>query len=228
VCGLLFVVLLVISFVFGSTPDTNKSPQYILHWYNESSNKRALEISTIGADISVVLGLFWFGYLRDRFNRSDVGARLSPIMLAGAIIFATGGLIFSGANFALTDDPKKMLPATAQALNFIESDIGAGALTVGISIFMFAAGFIILKSRIVPVWMAWVSFVLAVVALAGPLGFFAFLATGLWILIMVVIMWRLEQTRPFLDDTFTSPENGSVSTGTPGTPGAVTSSPAGP
>jgi hypothetical protein len=195
-CGVLFVVLLVISFLVTSTPNTNKSPQYLLAWYNKSSHKTALAVSTILADIAVVFGIFWFGYLRDRFSRSDLGARLAPILLAGAIIFAGGGLLFSGVNFALLDDPKKMLPATVQTLNFLESDIGAAAITVGLSILMWAVGFVILRTRVLPVWLAWVSFVLAVVALAGPIGFFAFLATGVWTLIVAFLMWRYEQTLP--------------------------------
>ncbi len=193
-CGVVFVVILVISFLIVSTPNTNKSPEYLLAWYNKSSHKTALGVSTVFADIAVVLGLFWFGYLRDRFGRSDIGARLSPILLAGAIVFAGGGLLFSGVNLALIDDPKKMLPATVQTLNFLDSDVGVPALTVGISILMWAVGFIILRTRILPVWLAWVSFVLAVVALAGPIGFFAFLATGVWTLIVAFLMWRFEQT----------------------------------
>jgi hypothetical protein len=195
-CGVLFVVILVVSFLIVSTPDTNKSPQYLFNWYNKSSHKTALAISTVLADIAVVFGIFWFGYLRDRFGRSDIGARLSPILLAGAILFAGGGLLFSGVNFALLDHPRSMLPATVQTLNFLASDVGAAALTVGISILMWAVGFIILKTRILPVWLAWVSFVLAVVALAGPIGFFAFLAMGVWILILAFLMWRLENKLP--------------------------------
>ncbi len=89
-----------------------------------------------------------------------------------------------------------MTPDTAQALNFIASDIGAAAIVIGVSITMWAAGFIILKTKVLPVWMAWVSFVLAVVGLAGPVGFFAFLATGIWILIVAYFMWRFEQSLP--------------------------------
>jgi hypothetical protein len=60
-----------------------------------------------------------------------------------------------------------MLPAIAQTLNFLQSDIGGAGITVGISIVMWAAGFIILRTRIVPVWLARVSFVLGVAGLAG-------------------------------------------------------------
>jgi hypothetical protein len=194
--GVAFVVLLAVGLIIQSPPNTNKSPQYLYTWYNVNSHRTQIKISLILTDIAIVFGIFWFGYLRDRFGRTDLGARLSPVLLVGAGIFATGGLIFNGSLFALLDEPKKMLPATAQTLNFMQSDLGAAALVVGISILMWAAGFIILKTRILPVWLAWVSFVLGVVALAGPIGFLAFLAAGIWILIVAFFMWRIEESLP--------------------------------
>lgn len=192
VCGVLFVGFLVVADFVATTPDTNKSAAYLLAWYSKSSHRNALGISTVLSDIGIVFGLFWFGYLRDRLGRSDVGSRFAPIMMGGAIVFAGGGLLFSGCAIALIDDPKKMLPATAQTLNFIASDLGAAAVSVGISILMWAVGLIIFKTKILPVWLAWVSFLLALVALAGPAGFFAFLGTGIWVLIVAFLMWRFE------------------------------------
>ena len=193
ICGVLFVVLLVASFFVGSTPDTNKSPDYILNWYSTNSHRNQLHISLLIGDVAVVFGLFWFGYLRYRFGRTAIGAQLSPVLLAGAVIFAGGGVVFNGTVIALADDPKKMLPATAQTLNFLTSDLGGAAIFVGVSTVMWAAGFIIYKSGILPRWLAWASFVLGLVSLAGPLGFFAFIASGLWFLIVAVMMWRTEQ-----------------------------------
>jgi hypothetical protein len=195
-CGLAFVVFLVVSVFASMTPNTNKSPAYLLTWYNVHSHKVGIVISVIFTDLAVVVGLFWFGYLRDRYGRTDLGARLSPILLAGAIIFAMGGVISTGVQVALIDSPKHLTADSAQTLNFLQSDLGATATFAGISILMWAAGFIILKTRVLPVWLAWVSFVLAVVALAGPLGFFAFLATGIWVLIVAFFMWRYEATLP--------------------------------
>lgn len=196
-CGVAFVVLLVVAFLgFGNTPDTKHTPAYLYAWYNKSSHQNQLKASLLISDIAIVFGIFWFGYLRDRFGRTDVGARLAPIMLVGAGIFATGGLIFNGALIALIDEPKYMSPDTAQTLNFLNADIGAAAVVIGVSILMWAIGIIILKTRILPVWLAWVSFLLAVVALAGPLGFFAFFAMGIWILIVAFMLWRFEETLP--------------------------------
>ena len=112
-CGVLFVVALAASFFISSTPDTKKSPAYILAWYNKSSHKTQLIISTILADVAIVLGLFFFGYLRDRWGRTDIGSRLAPILFVGGAIFAAGGAIFGGATVALLDQPKHMTPETA-------------------------------------------------------------------------------------------------------------------
>ena len=146
----------------------------------------------------MVFGIFWFGYLRDRFGRTDLGARLAPVLLVGAIIFATGGLIFNrGQNRPAGSAQAHDAPATAQTLNFLQSDLGAAAaLRRGVDPHVRGSGVIIWKTRILPVWLAWVSLVLAVVALAGPIGFFAFLATGIWILIVAFFMWRYEEKLP--------------------------------
>jgi hypothetical protein len=200
-CGVAFVVLLVAGFLVTSTPNTNKTPAYILAWWNTSSHRNSMKASLILIDTGVLFGVFFFGYLRDRFGRSDVGARLAPIMLAGFSVLAAGGLIFNGATIALLDSPKHLTPDAAQALNFIQSDIGAVAVTIGVSITMLSAGMIILKTRILPVWLAWFSFLLALVGLLGPIGFFAFLAMGIWILIVAVLMWMREEKLPVTGET---------------------------
>jgi hypothetical protein len=195
-CGVAFVVLLVVSFLITNTPDTKKSPAYLYAWYNVKSHQTHLKISLLLADIAVVFGVFWFGYLRDRFGRTDIGARLAPIILVGIAVLVTGGLIFSGTMLALLDEPKYMSLDTAQTLNFLNSDIGALATVIGASIITWAAAVIIWKTRILPLWLGIFSVVIAVVALAGPLGLFAFLALGVWVLIVAFFMWRYEETLP--------------------------------
>lgn len=196
ICGVLFVVFLVVADAVGTTPDTDKSASYLLAWYANSSHRTAVGISTVLSDIGILFGLLWLGYLRERFRGDDLGSILAPIMMAGAIVFAGGGLLFSGTNIALIDKPKSMLPATAQTLNTLSNDLGAGALTVGISVLMWAIGFMILRTRMLPRWLAWFSFLVAVAALAGPIGFLAFLATGVWTLIVAFLMWRRDSDIP--------------------------------
>jgi hypothetical protein len=46
-----------------------------------------------------------------------------------------------------------------------------------------------LASRSLPVWVGWVSLVLGVLAVAGPLGFFAFLGFPLWVAAVAVVLF---------------------------------------
>ena len=65
-------------------------------------------------------------------------------------------------------------------------------LSIGVAVLTLATGLIILRSKILPVWIGWLSLVIALVGVAGPLGFFAFLASGIWILILCFFLYRDE------------------------------------
>lgn len=192
--GVVFVVMLIVSFFITSTPDSSASGASVITYYSAQSNKRAANITSVLIDLSVVFGLFFFGYLRDRLRHSDIGERLAPIAFGGAVIFATGGLLTSGTTLALTDVPKKLTPAAAQALNILSNDLFDTVLVIGISVLTLATGIIILRSRLLPVWIGWLSIVIGVVAIAGPLGFFALPATAIWILILCAYFSLVKPT----------------------------------
>jgi hypothetical protein len=48
-----------------------------------------------------------------------------------------------------------------------------------------------LRTRIIPVWLAWIGFVIFVVFFT-PAGFIAFLVSALWIIVVSVLLWRQE------------------------------------
>lgn len=196
VTGVAFVVLLAVSFFLVSTPSSNASGQKVIAFYVKQSNKRATNISSLLIDIGVVVGLFFFGYLRDRLRRSELGVRLAPVAFGGAVLFAAGGLVAAGTNFALTDVPKDLTPAAAQALNLISNDLAFPLICVGISVLALASAIVFLKSKMVPTWFGWLSVVIGIVALAGPIGFFALPAIGIWILILSYLFYSRPDTTP--------------------------------
>lgn len=187
--GVVFVVLLVVSFFMVSTPSSNASGQKVIAFYANHSNKRAANISALLIDVSVVAGLFFFGYLRDHLRQTDLGRRLAPVAFGGGVLFAAAGLVVSGSIFALTDVPKDLTPASAQALNLVNNDLPFPLLCIGISVLALASGIVFLKSNMVPTWFGWFSIVIGVVALVGPIGFFAFPAIGVWILILSYLFY---------------------------------------
>ena len=188
--GVAFVVLIVAAFIVGwSTPMSNASAAKVIAWYSNSSHKRNANISALLIDIAVVVGFFFFGYLRDRLRGTELGKRLAPVAFGGAIVFGVGGLIGAGTTFALTDVPKDLAPAAAQALNVMSNDIWFPATFIGMSILTLASSIVFLKSRTMPTWFGWFGIVIGVAGLAGPIGFFAFLAVGLWLLILSYLFY---------------------------------------
>jgi hypothetical protein len=66
-------------------------------------------------------------------------------------------------------------------------------MVVGLSALVLATSLAALRTRIVPVWLAWVGIAIVVVFFT-PLGFVAFLASGLWIAAVSVLLWRREES----------------------------------
>jgi uncharacterized protein involved in cysteine biosynthesis len=56
-------------------------------------------------------------------------------------------------------------------------------------VFFLATGAAILRSRLLPAWLGWVSLVLGVLAASLVLAFIAFLATGLWVIVVAIMLW---------------------------------------
>jgi hypothetical protein len=47
-----------------------------------------------------------------------------------------------------------------------------------------------LSTRSLPVWLGWIALLLGILAVAGPLGFAAFLLFPLWVLAVSIVLFR--------------------------------------
>ena len=63
-------------------------------------------------------------------------------------------------------------------------------VVAGIGMTALATGIAALRGGGLPRWLAWVSVVLGIMALAGPVGGIAFLVTPIWALIVAVVLLR--------------------------------------
>jgi len=150
--GVVFVVLIIASFAVASPPSTGSSAAKVQQYFLD--HKHQMGVSALLSGLSVVFGLCFFGYLRAYFNKYPGVRWLSSIFFAGAIVFAMGGVITAGFASAASDDPGALNASSLQLLNYLGSDVGYGALVTGTAILYLAAGFIIYKSRALPVWLA--------------------------------------------------------------------------
>jgi hypothetical protein len=186
--GIAAVVLFIIAFVVGGeTPDFDASTKDIVDYYNDQT---AQVITSVLLLYGSVLLVFFAATLRSALREANA---LSNLVLIGGALEASGTAIFGGLNFALTDlansdHLSRVDPGALQTLNALNSDFFF-PLVLGTSIFLISAGLAIFASGGLPRWMGWVALLLGIVALT-PGGFFAFIASGLWILAASVILLR--------------------------------------
>lgn len=185
--GAAFVVLVIIGFAIGGEPPTasEDSAQDIVDFYvdNDSRLIAGAALAAFGATLFVFFG----GYLR-RLLRASEGEQgmLSAVMFAGVIIFATGLAIDGTITFALVDTAGDVDPAATQALAALFNNDFL-PLAVGLQVFLLGLGLSALRGAAVPKWLGWAAIVLSVVAVT-PIGFVAFLGTGLLILVLSVML----------------------------------------
>jgi hypothetical protein len=71
------------------------------------------------------------------------------------------------------------------------------AFAAPLAIFMFGVAGSILKSgAALPKWLGWVAVVVGILYFAGPIGFLAFLLTGIWIIIASILMYQRSAAAP--------------------------------
>jgi hypothetical protein len=193
--GILFVVLVVVAFLIsGETPETDDSPQRIVDFYldNESAQSVASAILALGC----VALVFFLGSLRQALRAApgDDGG-LSTVTLLGGLVIGIGASIFAGIGFTLGDAAEDLPPSAIVTLNALNSDMFF-TVAVGTAVFNLALALAVLRHGGLPRRLGWLALVVGIAGLT-PLGFFAFLATGIvivWASIVLTMNARREVT----------------------------------
>lgn len=186
--GVVFVLLFVASFiVVGDAPDANDPVQEVVSFYTENDAE-----TTIGAllfGVGAVFFLFFVGSLRSVLRTAEGGTGwLSNVAFAGGIVAAAGMLIFAGLGFTLGDVAEDLDPGAVQAINALSFDLFF-PLAGGIVVLLFASGLVSVRTEVLPRWLGWAGLVIAVASFT-PAGFFAFLASIAWVLVVSILLWR--------------------------------------
>jgi hypothetical protein len=174
-------------------PPGDATPENLLAYFE--SDEPSIYIGGILFFIGSALLIWWSGALRASIGAAgDVGERLGVIAFgAGVAIAVLSMATFApqiSAAFTANESDAGLSPDAAQAMwaigdgFFIAAEIAAALLvaTVGIAI---------LRTRLLPVWWAWVSFLLGVLLLIPFIGW-AGLIFGfpIWIVVTSVLLFR--------------------------------------
>ena len=190
ITGVIAVGLLVIAAIVGGEPlDVDASGDEVISFYTDNEGAQ-FGSAALGAYGALFL-IFFVSTLRSVLRRAEDAAGspgiASTIAFGGGLLMAFGLLAFSGFAFTLADASDVLEPAAAQALNALNADFffpvagGVAALLIGSAIS-------ILRTGVLPAWLGWLAAAIGVLAVT-PLGFFAFLLSGLWILIASVVLF---------------------------------------
>lgn len=184
--GVVSVLLIIVSFIVGGeTPEADASLREVVSYYGDHDTNLQLAGALLG------LGAFFFILFTATIAAllrgvQGEGRPSATVSLAGGIVFAVGLTIFAGLTFTAADVVDNIAPTGVQALNALSSDMFF-PVAVGGGAFLLGTGIGLLKTDALPTWLSWAAIVIGVVAIT-PIGFFGFLALGIWTLIASVLL----------------------------------------
>jgi hypothetical protein len=184
--GVIAVVIIVLVFAIGgSTPGDHDTAAKVRDFYGAHHNKH-MTLSFI-LILSLPFLLFFASILRYDLRRAGGTGQLANAAFAGGVLGATGIGVLSVVHLALADaaDSTKTI-GTTQVLNVLDNNDFL-PMAAGLAVLVLGAGLSAIRHGGLPKWLGWAGVVIGV-AMFTPAGFFAFLLSGIWILIASVLL----------------------------------------
>jgi hypothetical protein len=184
--GLVFVAIVVAVFATGgSTPGDHDTAQQVQDFYGQHHDKH-MTLAFIMA-ISIPFLLFFVSILRYELRRAGGTGQLANAAFAGGVLAAAGFGILAFVHLALADAGNSVKTiGTTQALNVLDNNDFL-PMAAGMGVLVLAAGLSTIRHGGLPKWLGWVGVVIGVAAFT-PAGFFAFLLSGIWVVIVSILL----------------------------------------
>lgn len=180
-----FLVCVVLGFfVLSSTssPDQNASPATIVNYYSTHSTREMATIYVIGVGLGLLA--FFVSGLRIALRAASGGHSWLPTTaFVGGLLYIGGFAIDGLIHFALVEAGYNHRSDIANTLNFLSNNSPV-PIFLGLTVMALATGICILAGSTLPAWLGWLSIVVGLVTVAGPVGFFGFLASPIWMTIL--------------------------------------------
>lgn len=192
--GIAFVALIVASVVTGNTPLASASGTKVIEYYTKHRDLTTFSICTdlLGA----VCGTFFFGYLYAWLRRSD-WSWIPIVVVMGATIFITAGLLAGGSELMLVDQGRYLTPDTAKVLNVVGEDLWTPVGSGAVAITALAIGASMLAHPLASKWWAIGAIATGVIAIVGWFTPIGFALLGIWVLAFSIrLLLRAESVSP--------------------------------
>ena len=184
--GLVFVAIVVAVFAGGgSTPSEHDSALKVAAFYGKHHDKHMLLAFILA--LSIPFLLFFVSTLRYELRRAGGTGQLANAAFAGGVLASAGFGILAFVHFALANaaDSSKTI-GTTQVLNVLDNSDFI-PMAAGVGMLVLASGLSAVRHGGVPRWLGWIGVVIGVLTFT-PAGFFAFLASGIWIAVASILL----------------------------------------
>jgi len=194
--GVVFVVLAVIgAFLAGSPPKVSDPDGKIITFTKD--NQDALRVASYLGGLGLAFFLFFLGAVGSRLRRAGAGSgRLAATAVMGGV--ATASIAAIGFSISAYG----ALHPVESAGTFRLSTVVLGMLGFGAFVFTEATSIVIVRTKFLPAWLGWAGGLVALLWLIGAaavsteddtifaIGFVAFLAWALWLIVLSVTLFR--------------------------------------
>jgi hypothetical protein len=170
IAGVLFVVLLVVSFVLIlPAPMADKSAAKIVSWY--AKHREAVYVSGALGALSSVAFLWFLGYLHHAVSALSGTTRfLSSVLLASGVYTLTvvAATSLPSAALAVAASRPGVTPADSVVHLLVDlNNLSGGVISVGLAVFLFVIGLLLADGALRPKWATWIAHVGALANLLG-------------------------------------------------------------
>jgi hypothetical protein len=189
VCGAVAALLVPVAFVAlaGSTPKDKASADKVVSYYRGHLN--ANRVAALLLAIAAVFLVLWGARLWEVLRGDGPGAAVFPLAAFGGALLASAGMLLGAVvHFALVQASFHHFASVAQTLNVLDNN-DFFALVGGFAALLLAAGIATVIRPVLPRWLGWAAIVIAILALAGPIGIVGFLLGLVWILVVGILMF---------------------------------------
>lgn len=191
--GLVAVALTAAGFLlFGDTPALDAPGRQVRSYYDD--HQAQVGVSLYLLVLASVFFVFFAAHLaRVVRGLTNAGDWLHRVVLAGGVLIAVGFLAGATLTLALLDlaDEPTATNAALQALNAVNEDFFI-PFAAGMGLMLLAAGLATVRAADAPLprWLSWAALVIGVLTFIPWVGYFAFLAAGLWVAVVSVLLAR--------------------------------------
>jgi len=192
--GVLAVPFWVAGVIFVSTKAKGSKGPEILASYQQHSD--GILVGALLWSIGVLLFIWFLGSLRSHLLAAEGGdGRLANLAYGGGLVASAIALLIPAVDEvgALNKDD---IDASGASVLHHFSDAFFVATEYALPILFFATAIVALRYAALPKWLGWLSALVGVVLLIGPIGWAALIfATPIWTLIVSILLWRRAEAR---------------------------------